>query len=103
MFAFELSGLTLSLLGVYRRSHLGFLALEKEKAFQEKIADSLAKESQDSGEGESIEKRRSEERAGEDGATAAGGEAVGGVEEPAELASDCLPRREDGYFFLASR
>ena len=43
MFAYEISSLTLSTIGVYRRSHYGFLELEREeKAFQTKIAESLA-------------------------------------------------------------
>ncbi|OBT45171.1 hypothetical protein VE00_04283 [Pseudogymnoascus sp. WSF 3629] len=79
MFAYELSSLTLSALGVYRRSHYGFLELEnEEKAFQAKVAESLAKAREDSEEAEVLEGRRPERGAGE-GGVAEGGEAVGVV------------------------
>ncbi|OBT72329.1 hypothetical protein VF21_09464 [Pseudogymnoascus sp. 05NY08] len=68
MFAFELSSLTLSTIGVYRRSHYGFLELEREeKAFQTKIAESLAARE------ESEEERRREE----EGEVTAGDEEAG--------------------------
>ncbi|KFY35473.1 hypothetical protein V494_05881 [Pseudogymnoascus sp. VKM F-4513 (FW-928)] len=74
MFAFEVVGLVLAAVGVYRRSHYGFLELEKEeKAFQAKIAESLAMAREESGE-ESPERRGPELREEE-------GEAAVGVEE----------------------
>ncbi|OBT65836.1 hypothetical protein VE03_05475 [Pseudogymnoascus sp. 23342-1-I1] len=74
MFAYELSGLILSALGVYRRSHYGFIDLEKEeKAFQAKIAESLATaREEESEEGEGRERRRPEAEAGEEEADVAG-------------------------------
>lgn len=78
MFAYELSSLTLSTLGVYRRSHYGFLELEKEeKAFEAKIVESLATAREDS-EGESRERRRPE-RGEEEGEAAVGDEEAGVV------------------------
>ncbi|KAL5352039.1 hypothetical protein ACLOAV_001982 [Pseudogymnoascus australis] len=75
MFAFELSSLILSTIGVYRRSHYGFIDLEKEeKAFQAKIAESLATAREESEEGEGREMQRREP--GEEEA-AGGGEGVG--------------------------
>ncbi|OBT94575.1 hypothetical protein VE01_07915 [Pseudogymnoascus verrucosus] len=60
MFAYEISSLTLSTIGVYRRSHYGFLELEREeKAFQTKIAESIAAALEES-EGETLERRRAE-------------------------------------------
>lgn len=75
MFAYELSSLSLSLLGVYRRSHFGFIALEnEEKAFQEKIATALAEAQKEAEEGEGLEMQRTEGRARGTGTTAIGEE-----------------------------
>jgi hypothetical protein len=58
LFAYEISSLILSILGVYRRSHYGFLALEKEeKDFQAKVAAALESSRQESEESEGYERR----------------------------------------------
>lgn len=80
MFAYELSSLSLSLLGVYKRSHLGFITLEnEEKVLQEKIAAALAKVQEDTEEGEGLEKRRTKGGAG-DSENPAIGEALSDIE-----------------------
>jgi hypothetical protein len=85
MFAFELSSLALCMLGVYRRSHFGFLALEnEERSFREKIAESLAKAREGSEEIGTLTRRTSQERAEEERAVITGGESVAGVVPHAE-------------------
>lgn len=76
MFAYEILGLAISALGVYRRSHYGFLDLEREeKAFEAKIAESLAMAMAS----EESDEERPEGREGEEGEVVAGDEEGGAV------------------------
>jgi hypothetical protein len=57
LFVYELSGLTLSSIGVYRRAHYAIIAQEKgEKVFQERLATALGQK-----QGETVERRKTEQ------------------------------------------